>query len=302
MKKLIAFTFLLCFAVSNIYSQQLPNTNLYVFDLTASSDTTYALSNPKYLSNFNPYGYNNQPHFASNELLLLTVQFPQDTTQTDIYSLNLATRTKTRITATVESEYSPTLVPMANPRDLPHFSTIRVESDGNNTQRLWKFPLNLSNNGQPLMPSVTDVGYHCWINPRELALFIVGEPHQLATADVAREDLTNVTANIGRCIQKMPRGNVAFVHKISANSWLIKSFNNANYRPKLVTATLKGSEDFVVLADGTFIAGRGSKLYKFNKSRDIGWVEIADLSYYDITDITRLAVNLVNDKIAIISK
>jgi len=284
---------LICFIATAFqwaFAQQLPNTNLYVFDLEVQSDSNIVLTNPNFLSNFNPTGYNNQPHFISDDLLYLTVQYPMDTTQTDIYALDLSRRTKARITATSESEYSPTLMPLVNIEDVASFSTIRVENDQARSQRLWQFPLDHSTNGRPVMPSLTTVGYHCWLNSREVALFLVGDPHQLVLADVSREDVTNITGNIGRCIQRMPGGRLAFIQKLSAKSWLIKEI------------ALQGSEDFVVLTDGTFIAGQGSRLYKFNKSIDFSWVQIADLSRYNITEITRMTVNLSENKIAIISK
>ena len=292
------FSFI-CFTVS---AQKLPNTNLFVFDLEVKSDTAFLLSNPSYLSNFNPTGYNNQPHFIDEDLLYLTVQYPMDTSQTDIYALDLSEKTKTRITATTESEYSPTLIPLGSADAPAYFSSIRVENDRDRTQRLWQFPLDHANNGRPVLRSVTDVGYHCWLNPREVALFIVGEPHQLVIANVQKQAVTQITGNIGRCIQRTAKGGLVFIQKLSAKSWLLKEITNSNYRPKLITAALKGSEDFVVLADGTIIAGQGSKLYKFKKSRDISWVEIADLSEYDINNITRLATNLSGTKLAIVSK
>ncbi|MEM8908989.1 MAG: hypothetical protein AAGD05_14175 [Bacteroidota bacterium] len=286
-------------------AQQLPQNRVYLFDLQQPADSLFRLANPQYLTDFNPSGYNNQPHFIADEVLLLTVQYPEDTTQTDIYALDLAKQTKTRMTATYESEYSPTLIPLYNVEDTPQFSTIRVELDPNNTQRLWSFPIDRSNNGRPLMPNVKGVGYHCWMNPREVALFIVGEneaPHRLAMANVRNENLTNITSNIGRCLQKMPRNELAFLHKLSDRTWLIKKIGQNNYRPQLITASLQGSEDFVVLPDGTLLAGKGSKLYKFNKSLDVRWVEIADLSFYEINDITRLAINLSGNRLAIVSK
>ena len=58
-----------------------------------------------------------------------------------------------------------------------------------------------------------------------------------------------------------------------------------------VIDVVKGSEDFEVLPDGTFIMGSGSKLYKYNPYVDEDWREIADLRFYEIRNITRLAVS-----------
>lgn len=283
-------------------AQKLPTTNVFLFDLEKKTDSLYTFTNAKFLTAYNAEGYNNQPSFISDNVIYLTTQMWYDTTQTDIYALDVNRRTKTRVTETIESEYSPTLIPFSGEDEPPMFSCVRVEADAESTQRLWKFPIDRSNNGQPVFETITGVGYHAWMSPREVGLFIVGEPHQLITAEPRSEGTTNITANIGRCLKKMPGGNIAFVHMLGETTWLIKKLNRTTYRPELITAALKGVEDFAVLPDGTFIMGKGSKLYKFNKLKDIGWLEIADFSRINIQDITRLAINPSANKIAIVSR
>jgi len=302
MRDLFHLCFFFFIATCTLTAQKLPTTNVYLFDLDKKTDSLFTFTNAKLLTAYNPDGYNNQPSFISDNVIYLTTQMWYDTTQTDIYALDINRRTKTRVTETVESEYSPTLVPFSGENVPPMFSCVRVEADAEGTQRLWKFPIDRSNNGQPVFNTITGIGYNAWMNPREVGLFIVGEPHQLITAEPRSEGTTNIAANIGRCLKRMPGGNLAFVHMISETTWLIKKLNRSTYRPELVTAALKDCEDFAVLPDGTFIMGKGSKLYKFNKRRDIGWLEIADFARLNIQDITRLAINPSSNKIAIVSR
>lgn len=293
---------LCCYSLipSNLGAQQLPNTNLYLFDLNQLSDSIIEFSNPKYLTYFNEYGYNNQPYFLANDAIMFTAQFPEDTSQTDIFLLNLTDKTKTQITATPESEYSPTFIPKGRSTESLQFSAVRVEMDG--TQRLWRFPMDLSDNGRPALTQITDIGYHYWINPSDLLLFIVDEPHRLIISNTETEKTVNVASQIGRCFQKMPRGNVAYVHMINDKTWLLKELDTETYRTRLITATLQGSEDFITLSDGTIIMGKGSKLYKFNKLKDIAWLEIADFSDFGIYDITRMALNFNQNKIVLVNR
>lgn len=51
-------------------------------------------------------------------------------------------------------------------------------------------------------------------------------------------------------------------------------------------------EDFVVLFDGIYLMGKGSKLYKFNCFCDEDWIEIVDMCYYNIINIFCLVVSL----------
>jgi hypothetical protein len=51
---------------------QLPTTNVYLFSIQRTGDN-FTFYNPRFLTGFNKYGYNNQPHFVSNNEIYLTV-------------------------------------------------------------------------------------------------------------------------------------------------------------------------------------------------------------------------------------
>lgn len=295
MSKFYACCFLL-FVLPSFAIAQLPNTNLYLFKMTQLTDSLFHFKQAKFLTGFNLKGYNNQPQFFTNNELYFTAQAPEDSTQTEIYLLNLADYTKSRVTQSVDSEYSPTLLP-----DGGHFSCIRVEKDGEDTQRLWQFPINRSNNGRPVLKNVENVGYHFWVNDSMLVLFIVGEPHRLVMANINTQKVTNITANIGRCFQRLPNGNIAFLQKISDTNWQIKALDLDTYRSSLIVPSLEGSEDFVCLPEGTFLMAKGSKLYKYNKVIDKTWLEIADFAAYGIRSITRMAVSGDNKLVMVVN-
>jgi len=281
MKRFSLVFSLFSFFLVNIQAQDVPVTDVYAFAMKKLNDTTYNFSNPRFLTNFNMDGYNNQPHFFKENELYLTVQFP-DVPQTDIFSLNLDNNELTQITATVEGEYSPTRMIGNN-----EFSAVRVEADGQNTQRLWKFPIDRSSMGEPVFKSVTGVGYHYWLNQYKAALFVVGQPTTLVLANTLTGSTIQLMENIGRGMHRLPGDNLAFIHKVSANNWMLKEMDTYTYRSKNIVQTLPNSEDFLYLDDGTFIMGNGSKLYKFNKYSDQTWKEIADFRYYGIKNITR---------------
>ena len=64
--------------------------------------------------------------------------------------------------------------------------------------------------------------------------------------------------------------------------------------------TLDESEDFAVTYSGVLIMGKGNLLYNFDPYNHTDWVQIADLSDYELDDITRLAISPKANKIAII--
>ena len=273
--------------ITTALPQKLEHFDLLLFPLNKQSDSSWSALPPRFLTAFNPHGYNNQPQFLSAQELFLTVQEPTDTTQTDIVALNLPLRTTTRITATSTPEYSPT--PMPGGR---RFSAVRVEQDG--AQRLWSFPLDRSDNGQVVFPNIANVGYHCWLNDTLAALFLVGEgdsPHSLALAGTGRKQPLRIAFNVGRCLLKLPDGRLAFVQKATEQTWFIKAYDTLKKTSDILFKTLPGSEDFAVLPDGTFLAGSGNKLYQYNPKRQTDWKALADLSRYGVHSITRLALS-----------
>jgi len=295
MKRFNLFTTLVFSFLMSGMAQDIPISDVYAFSMKKLDDTTYNFSNPRFLTNFNVDGYNNQPFFVGANEIYLTVQFP-DEVQTDIFSLNLENNQLTQITATVESEYSPTLMPTRN-----EFSSVRVEADGQSTQRLWKFPMNRSTVGEPVFRNIPGVGYHHWVNQYKAALFVVGQPTTLVLANTLTGSTIQLMEDVGRGMNRLPGDNLAFIHKMNDQTWMLKEMDTYTYRAKDIVRTLPNSEDFLYLDDGTYIMGNGSKLYKFNKLTDQYWVEIADFRYYGIKNITRLALSS-NGTIAIVDR
>jgi hypothetical protein len=272
--------------------------NIYLFDIQKKNEREIQFSNPVYLTEFNSKGYNNQPTFISSGELFFTAQYPNEK-QTDIYLLDLYRKTKSQVTQTLESEYSPSVTP-----DRFSFSAVRVEADG--TQRLWQFPVDRLSNGKPVFKYVSNVGYFQWLNSQKIALFLTGDEPKLAIADVRTDEVRELTRNIGRCLKVVPRtGNLAFVHKVTPRTWYIKSMNiyDPNFKSDIITTTLPGSEDFVILDDGTYLMGSGSKLFKYHPVYDNekGWRELADFRYYGIKNITRLALSQ-DGKLALVNE
>lgn len=280
-----------------IVMAQLPQSNIYMFNMKQVSDSTFQFTQPKYLTHFNANGYNNQPVFFNAKDLYITVQEP-NSNQSDIYLLDLDQGTKVKVTDTKASEFSPQRMP-----SYFNFSTIRQEVNGSDTiLRLWQFPIDRLTNGKPVFKYITNIGYYRWLNGSKVAAFIVDQPNYLAFVSTQTDEIEQIANNPGRCFMKMPNGHLAYVQKNTfSDSWTIMEKNL--YRPEKAATpiihTLAGSEDFALLPDGTFIMGKGSKLYKFNRYSDEDWIEIADLSFYEINNISRIAVS-VDYKIAVV--
>ncbi|HLL71411.1 MAG TPA: hypothetical protein VK363_08260 [Pyrinomonadaceae bacterium] len=246
----------------------------------------------------NRAGYDNQPGFLSDGQSLLYTS-ARENDQTDIYRYDFKTRQSVRLTSTPEGEYSPTPMPGGK-----FFSVIRVEAD--KTQRLWKFPLA---GGEPtlVLPNIKPVGYHLWLDQRTLALFILGAEGKPNTLQLVPTDMTfldTIHVNIGRSLQLIPRRTAfSFVHKISPDEWLIKSFDLKTKRSTTITRTLPSSEDLAWMPDGTILMAQDAKLFQYNPAAPAsGWQQLADFSNAGLKRITRLALSPKADRLALVAQ
>ncbi|HMO38306.1 MAG TPA: hypothetical protein PKC76_03320 [Saprospiraceae bacterium] len=290
-------TILLCLALVGYlaaHAQIIQKSNVYVFDLKQYNDSTFQLSQPRYLTAFNSNGYNNHPAFFSKNELCLSVQTLEDR-QPDLYLFDLEKKTKTRLTQTAEGEYS--AFPMG---DGYRFSAVRQEyGRTDSTLTLWEFPIDRLHDGRPIFKYIRNIGYYQWLNSSQVAAFFVGNPNSLAIVDVRTDSRTPVATNVGRCFRKLPNGNLAYVSKSSTGPWELKQkkligqeTQEEKERGITIAETLPGVEDFAVLPDGSFLMGKSSRLYHLNpRSRNPEWKEISNLQFYRINNITRLALS-----------
>jgi len=275
-----------CLCVFATASGQAPNTQLYVFDIR-TGDTTVALTNPRYLSSFNPRGYNNQPSWSGPDLLYASVKMP-DREQTDIYRFDLAGGTRQQLTDTEAGEYSPKPVKGAN-----RFSAVRQEYRTQDTVlRLWDFPTDLSDNGRPLFPSVNGIAYYEWLNNDQLAVLMRQQPMPLVMMSASGATPRTLASAAGRSFTRLTNGDLVYVDKSRSPHQLVaQNLYRLEEAATDIAPMLAGTEDFIVLSDGSYLAGRDHKLYRLQTDQGIGWREVVDLSHYNITRITRLALN-----------
>jgi len=118
-----------------------------------------------------------------------------------------------------------------------------------------------------------------------------GNPHTLQMVGTRAKKPQRIATNIGRCMLALPDGRLAFIQKPTDDTWLLKTYQLKTNQTEVVVKMPKGSEDFTLMADGTFVTGNGSKLLQYQPGRDVDWRECGDLSKYGVKNITRLAAH-----------
>jgi dipeptidyl aminopeptidase/acylaminoacyl peptidase len=272
------------------------NEDIFVVDVTVAKGRL-EFGSPVNITN--RAGYDNQPSFLPDGQSLLYTS-GREGDQTDIYRYDFKTRQATRLTATPEGEYSPTVMPGGK-----FFSVIRVEAD--KTQRLWKFPLDGGGAPALVLPNIKPVGYHLWLDARTLALFVLGgegRPNTLQLAPTDNSFLDTIHVNIGRALHLIPRRQAfSFVHKISPGEWFVKAFDLKTKRSTILARTLAASEDLAWTPDGTILMAQDSKLYQLDPAAPApDWRLVADFSAAGLKKITRLALSPKADRLALVAQ
>jgi len=263
------------------------STDIYLMDVDWSNGFEY--SNVKVIS-LND-GYNNQPNFSANGDYFLYTSIANE--QADIFKYDIKSGITKQITHSPESEFSPTLLP-----NQIEYSTVRVEKDG--AQRLWK--INQNNASASLvLPSIKGIGYHTWLTDKKLALFVVGQPHQMHIANVKKDNSIQVGEKIGSAIHKVPNEKAfAYIDWSDSTNCTIKTRNFKGKKEQTICPCAPEAEYFIHRPNGNLLSVKGSTLYYWDKkSNEKEWQEIAHFTEID-ADFYRLAISADGSKLALV--
>lgn len=236
-------------------------------------------------------GYDNQPFFSPDGKSLYFTSVRGG--QSDIYRHDFGTRTTTQVTATPESEYSPTVMP-----DGKHLSVVRVERDS--TQRLWAFTLDGSA-VKPILDSIKPVGYHAWLNADTVFVFVLGSPATLRRAELAHGTAEIVARDIGRCISLVPgRRAISYVQRDSAGG-TIRSLDPVTGSSTELIRLPEGTEFYAWTPNGEMLSARGNELLRW-RAGDKAWSPVASFPEPGLRRISRIAVSGAGDRVALVGE
>jgi WD40 repeat protein len=272
--------FLLC--ICSLAATAQPGSEIYVADLKVGK-AGISISNQKNITN-RP-GYDNQPFFHPDKPLIYFSSFNAEG-RSDIKVFHYKNNETKTFTQTPEREYSPTVTLDKN------FISCIIQRD-NNAQDLGKYAIA---GGPPttIINNLT-VGYHAWLNPTTLVLFVLGEPNTLRVFDITTGKDTVVSEKIGRSLHRIPGKNaISFVDK-SSEKWMIKQFDGKTIEP--ICETLPGREDLAWTPDGKIIMSDGRQFF-FYDTKEKGVWKMFFASQLD--SVTRIAVSANGKKIAFV--
>jgi Tol biopolymer transport system component len=243
-------------------------------------------------------GYDNQPMFSPDGVRILFAA-NHDGAQTDVFVFDRASGRVSQLTRTPENENSPTYLP-EGVGDPGGFSVVRTEPD--RTQRLWRFDAR-GENPQLVLTDVKPVGYHAWVSPRTLVLFVLGEPSTLRIANVETGRAETAAEAIGRSLHRIPGTRFAsFVHREGTGQVRVKQIDVESKAIEPLVEAVEGSaeHDMAWMPDGrTLLMSSGTKVFSWTRGAP-GWTEVFDAGPHHLGAVTRLAVSSSSDAVAIV--
>ncbi len=256
-------------------------------------------------------GYDNQPAFTPDGAAVLFVSDRSGTT--DVYRYDLSSERIVQVTATVESEFSPTPLPDRAGFSATHVTMPTAKGDAyTDSQQLWRYSME----GKPLASvlAMGRIGYHTWFDAKRVAMFIVGSEtreidHSLVLADLAAGTSTVMATKIGRSLGRTPDGKrISFVDKRDPANWMVVAMAPGEAQPSPIVATPKGavgeadserSEDYAWLPDGGLLMAKDGRLLRWDGKPGTGLAQFAEIK--DLAGpIKRLAVSRDGKRLAFV--
>jgi len=281
MKRFLSLLFF-CSTLS-VFAQT--GTDIILFDISISPKQIN-LTNPANITNHK--GYDNQPFFYKTNIYYSS---QADSSQMDIIKYDYVSKTTTQITHTADNEFSPTVTP-----DGKYISCILQRKNGK--QDLIKYPINAAE--QVIIIDNLKVGYHTWADNNTLLLFILEDTatFTLHYYNTKTKEDKRLATNIGRGINKIPgQQAVSFIKKDSAQ-WLLNKYDLTTKKISTLMTSLPNRDLLTWTKNGAIIMSDGKDIY-FAKPGTT-WQKIKISGDMEFKNITRLAINEQNNKLAIV--
>ena len=136
------------------------------------------------------------------------------------------------------------------------------------------------------------VGYHAWINPDNVAMFVLGSPNFLQIVNLKDNTSIRIAENIGRSIYKIPEQEaISFSMSKEDGLNVIMSYNLKTEKTETIVPMMEGNSFYAWGSQEMLVMGVGSNLYGFRPAIDKNWQLIWNLNELGITNISRIAVH-----------
>jgi hypothetical protein len=268
------------------------DSEIFLLDIKFKQDKI-EISNVKKISNNK--GYNNQPIFVSNDKILFT---SERNLQNDIVQYDSSENSLKYLTNTLTSEYSPIRYKKNK------VTAVSLDKKGEQYLRIY----NVKDNTFKIPFRDKIVGYYNYskkIKNQIISSVLENNELVLYTSNLKTKTHTYIDNNTGRSIHNIPKNKfgeekISYISK-KDSIWNINYVDLSSYKTKTITTTLNNNEDICWFKDGSILTSNKNNLYIFNSKLSKDWKLLCSLEEYGITNISRIAINPNNDKLALVN-
>lgn len=273
-----------------LLAQNPVNTEIFLFDIhKTEQDLTF--ENGRNIS-LNP-GYDNQASFYSGDTLIYSKT--RLAPGTDIAGISLNNSENFwKSNTNVGSEYSPQRIPGS--KDL---AAVRLDTTG--LQLLYKYDWE-TGKSSVLVPDYK-VGYFAFLNKDKILSAVLTDTlMDLVLYDLKNDSGKIIDTRVGRPIHKIPGiQSMSYTVLNEQNKLDVYILDLEEEEPKkyYLTTLPEGINDYAWLDENRILLGKGSELLLYDLLGKSEWTKIANLSGYQLQNITRIAVNMDATKMAL---
>lgn len=284
MLKLIKSSILFCSL--SFFGQS--NSEVFLLEIE-SSENEFVVLDLQNISNNKEY--DNQPYFTKEALLFAG----SESGQTDIISYDLNTKITKRVNnPTPGGEYSPQIIPNNN-----GYAAVRLDTTG--LQGLYHYD---HNGNSKLLVNDLQVAYYAFYDESTILTSVLSEGRlDLVLVDLKRNISDTLLLNSGRSIHKIPgNSGMSYTSVNEEGNLEIFQLDIDSKQSYFITQLPIGVQDYTWIDDSRLIIGSNESLFLYDLFGVGEWTKIADLSKYNIKNITRLAANPDEKKLALVAE
>ncbi len=288
LKNLFSLTLFISFSVTLAQ----PNTEIYLMDIEFSEEKEINISN--FINISNNEGYDNQPHFDYNGGLFYA---RNNKGQTDISYYNIDEKTHSWFNIETEGgEYSPQKLPIGE-------DIAAVRLDPNGLQRLYYYN-SIKGNPQMVIDKLAVAYFYFYTNNMLVSAVLSGDKLDLVYSNLHEKTNDTLLVDVGRSIQGVPYSkHVSYTALNEENNHDLYILDiDEGLESYFVCQLPVGIQDYTWLNETQILIGSRNKFYIYDNMENSGWKEVADLSEYNIKNITRLVVSPDGTKLAIVAE
>lgn len=270
-----------------------PECDIFLFDVSISPAKT-ELTNCRNVTD--AVGYENQPSFVPDSKSFLFSK--SDGPQTDIFEYFIESAETKRVTKSKGMEFSP----VASPDN----KLISYVSDGvGANQSVWQIDRQSPNKPVWVLanqPEREPVGYYCW--NRETGFFLFWSRYGFSIRLLHdSKPLTHYVSGsaVPTTPQQIPQSLCfSFVHRQGNGEVWIKELDPESKSVRPLIKCVGSNSHYGWSPDGSIFMVERDVLFRWSGKEAESWVEVVDLSQFNIKDATRLTISPNGNLMAVV--